>query len=214
MVMQLYKNYIKRPMDFIVATVTLIVLSPVLIGTAILVRINLGSPILFKQERPGCHEEIFTLYKFRTMTNERDAEGHLLPNNKRLTKFGRFLRSTSLDELPELMNIIKGDMSIIGPRPLAVEYLPYYTDEERMRHSVKPGLSGLAQINGRNTASWEQRFQDDLNYIANITFYHDVKIMMKTLVKVMKRADVGEAGVDTPMDFDQYRKEKQKASLS
>jgi undecaprenyl phosphate N,N'-diacetylbacillosamine 1-phosphate transferase len=214
MVMQLYKNYIKRPMDFIVATFTLIVLSPVLIGTAVLVRINLGSPILFKQERPGYHEEIFTLYKFRTMTNERDAEGHLLPNSKRLTKFGRFLRSTSLDELPELMNIIKGDMSIIGPRPLAVEYLPYYTDEERVRHSVKPGLSGLAQINGRNTASWEQRFQDDLNYISNITFFNDVKIMMKTLVKVMKRADVGEAGVDTPMDLDQYRKEKQKASPS
>ena len=212
--MQLYKKYVKRPMDFIMALFTLVLLSPILMGIAILVRINLGSPILFKQERPGYHEGIFTLYKFRTMTDERDAEGHLLPNIRRLTKFGRFLRSTSLDELPELLNIIKGDMSIIGPRPLAVEYLPYYTNEERARHSVRPGLSGLAQINGRNTASWEERFQYDLEYIANITFASDIKIMMKTMVKVTKRADVGESGVDTPIDFDLYRKEKQKASLN
>ena len=196
------------------ALFTLVLLSPILMGIAILVRINLGSPVLFKQERPGYHEGIFTLYKFRTMTDERDAEGHLLPNSRRLTKFGRFLRSTSLDELPELLNIIKGDMSIIGPRPLAVEYLPYYTNEERARHSVRPGLSGLAQINGRNTASWEERFQYDLEYIANITFASDIKIMMKTMVKVTKRADVGESGVDAPLDFDLYRKEKQKASLN
>lgn len=199
-------------MDFFLAAVALILLSPLLLVIAVLVRINLGSPVLFKQERPGYKEKIFTLYKFRTMTDARDAKGQLLPNKRRLTKFGRFLRSTSLDELPELLNIIKGDMAIIGPRPLAVEYLPYYTNEERARHSIRPGLSGLAQINGRNTASWEQRFQYDLEYITNITLANDIKIMIKTLKKVIERTDVGELGVDTPIDFDQYRKAKQKAT--
>ncbi len=199
-------------MDFFLAAVALILFSPLLLVIAVLVRINLGSPVLFKQERPGYKEKIFTLYKFRTMTDARDAKGQLLPNKRRLTKFGRFLRSTSLDELPELLNIIKGDMAIIGPRPLAVEYLPYYTNEERARHSIRPGLSGLAQINGRNTASWEQRFQYDLEYITNITLANDIKIMIKTLKKVIERTDVGELGVDTPIDFDQYRKAKQKAT--
>ena len=200
-------------MDFLLAAIALILLSPLLIGIAILIKVNLGSPILFKQERPGYKEKIFTLYKFRTMTNEKDAKGQLLHTSKRLTKFGRFLRSTSLDELPELLNILKGDMAIIGPRPLIVDYLPYYTNEERDRHSVRPGLSGLAQINGRSTASWEQRFQYDLEYIANITFINDIKIIVKTIGKVMKRTDVGEIDVDTPIDFDQHRKDKQKATL-
>lgn len=201
-------------MDLLFALCALVLLSPLLLGIAILVRINLGSPVLFKQERPGYREEIFTLYKFRTMTDERDQKGCLLPNSRRLTKFGRFLRATSLDELPELLNILKGEMSFIGPRPLAIEYLPYYTNEERARHAVRPGLSGLAQINGRNTASWEQRFQYDLEYIANITFAGDIKIMVKTIVKVINGSDVGELGVDTPIDFDQYRKEEQKTSLN
>ena len=143
--------------------------------------------MIFKQHRPGMNEQIFTMYKFRTMTDERDTNGELLPNRVRLTNFGRFLRSTSLDELPELLNILKGDMSFIGPRPLVTEYLPYYTDEERTRHSVKPGLSGLAQINGRNIASWEQRFRYDIDYVNNITFLGDLKIIVKTMLKVIKK---------------------------
>ncbi|WP_431029543.1 sugar transferase [Lysinibacillus sp. LZ02] len=206
--MQIYRRFMKRPIDFVLALMAIIILSPILLFIAILVRINLGSPIIFKQKRPGLNEKIFTLYKFRTMTDKRDENGELLPNSVRLTPFGRLLRSTSLDELPELLNILKGDMSIIGPRPLAVEYLPYYTTQERIRHSVRPGLSGLAQINGRNTASWEQRFHYDIEYVKKITLFRDIKIVLKTLLKVIKRADIGESGVDSPIDFDQYRKEK------
>lgn len=204
----IYKKYIKRPMDFTLALVALILLSPVFLIVSLLVRINLGTPVIFKQKRPGKDEQIFTIYKFRTMTDERNKNGKLLPNSIRLTKFGRFLRSTSLDELPELINILKGDMSFIGPRPLAIEYLPYYTEQERMRHSVRPGLSGLAQINGRNTVYWEERFLYDLEYVENITFLRDIKIILKTMIKVIKRVDIGESGVDTPIDFDQYRREK------
>ena len=203
--MQLYRRFFKRPLDIMLALVAITLLSPVLLVVALLVRINLGSPIIFKQHRPGMNERIFSMYKFRTMTNERDANGELLPNKVRLTNFGRFLRSTSLDELPEIVNILKGDMSFIGPRPLVPEYLPYYTAEERMRHSVKPGLSGLAQINGRNIASWEQRFHYDIEYVKNITFLGDLKIIVKTIVKVIKKDDIGEIGVDAPLDFDQYR---------
>ncbi|MEK4530980.1 sugar transferase [Solibacillus sp. FSL K6-1554] len=204
----IYKKYIKRPMDFTLALVALILLSPVFLIVSLLVRINLGTPVIFKQKRPGKDEQIFTIYKFRTMTDERNKNGKLLPNSIRLTKFGRFLRSTSLDELPELINILKGDMSFIGPRPLAIEYLPFYTEQERMRHSVRPGLSGLAQINGRNTVYWEERFLYDLEYVENITFLRDIKIILKTMIKVIKRVDIGESGVDTPIDFDQYRREK------
>ncbi len=203
--MQIYRRFFKRPLDIILALVAITLLSPVLILVALLVRINLGSPIIFKQHRPGMNEQIFTMYKFRTMTDERDPTDELLPDSVRLTSFGRFLRSTSLDELPELLNILKGDMSFIGPRPLVTEYLPYYTDEERTRHSVKPGLSGLAQINGRNIASWEQRFRYDIDYVNNITFFGDLKIIVKTMLKVIKRDDIGEIGVDAPVDFDQYR---------
>jgi len=204
--MKIYRRFFKRLLDILLALAVIILLSPIFIIVAILVRINLGSPILFKQQRPGMNEQIFMLYKFRTMTNKRDANGELLPNRARLTKFGRFLRSTSLDELPELINILKGEMSFIGPRPLVIEYLPYYTDDERARHSVKPGLSGLAQINGRNIASWEQRFRYDIEYVNNITFLGDLKIVVKTILKVIKREDIGEIGVDAPLDFDQYRK--------
>ena len=203
--MQIYRRFFKRPLDIILALVAITLLSPVLLLVTLLVRINLGSPIIFKQHRPGMNEQIFTMYKFRTMTDERDTNGELLPNRVRLTNFGRFLRSTSLDELPELLNILKGDMSFIGPRPLVTEYLPYYTDEERTRHSVKPGLSGLAQINGRNIASWEQRFRYDIDYVNNITFLGDLRIIVKTMLKVIKRDDIGEIGVDAPLDFDQYR---------
>lgn len=203
--MQIYRRFFKRPLDIILALGAIILLSPILLLVALLVRIYHGSPIIFKHNRPGMNERIFTMYKFRTMTDERDSNGELLADSVRLTNFGRFLRSTSLDELPELLNILKGDMSFIGPRPLVTEYLPYYTDEERTRHSVKPGLSGLAQINGRNIASWEQRFHYDIEYVNNITFLGDLKILVKTLWKVIKRADIGEPGVDDPLDLDQYR---------
>jgi lipopolysaccharide/colanic/teichoic acid biosynthesis glycosyltransferase len=201
----IYRRFLKRPMDFILSLMAIIALSPVLIIVAVLVRFKLGSPVLFKQKRPGLNEKIFTMYKFRTMTDEKDENGELLPDSVRLTKFGRMLRSTSLDELPELFNILKGDMSIVGPRPLAVQYLPYYTETERMRHSVRPGLSGLAQINGRNTASWEERFNYDVKYVNGITFLGDLKIIYETVLKAIQRSDIGERGVDAPMDFDKYR---------
>lgn len=188
------------------ALCAIIVLSPVLLTVALLVRIKLGSPVIFKQQRPGLNEKIFTLYKFRTMTDAKDENGELLPDSERLTEFGRMLRSTSLDELPELFNIIKGDMSVVGPRPLAVQYLPYYNESERKRHSVKPGLSGLAQINGRNALQWDDKFLFDLQYVDNITFKMDVIIVIKTLIKAFQRTDIGERGVDGPMDFNLYRR--------
>lgn len=200
-----YARCFKRPMDFSLALVALTVLSPVLLIVALLVKNKLGSPIIFKQERPGLNERIFTMYKFRTMTDERDKNGELLPDSVRLTNFGRFLRSTSLDELPELINILKGDMSVIGPRPLAVQYLPYYNENERLRHTVRPGLSGLAQINGRNSVTWEQRFAYDVEYVKHITFLRDVEIIFRTIIKAIKRTDIGERGVDSPTDFHIYR---------
>lgn len=211
--MQLYNKYFKRPLDFLVALIAIIVLSPIFLLLALLIRMNLGSPIIFKQQRPGLNEQIFTLYKFRTMNNERDSSGELLPDNERLTKFGKLLRSTSLDELPELFNILKGEMSFVGPRPLIVKYLPYYTDEERLRHSVRPGLTGLAQVNGRNIVFWLERFRFDLNYVHNITFLGDIKIIIKTILVVLKRSDIGEVGVDAPIDFDQYRKSELSAKI-
>jgi len=157
---------------------------------ALLVRIKLGSPVIFKQKRPGLNEKIFTLYKFRTMTDERDENGELLPDSVRLTKFGKFLRSTSLDELPELFNILKGDMSIVGPRPLLVEYLPLYNEHQKRRHEVRPGLSGLAQINGRNAITWEKKFDYDVEYVDNVSFIGDWKIILLTFIKVFKREGI------------------------
>lgn len=203
--MQMYRKYIKRLLDFLLSLIAFIILMPVMIIIALLVFIKLGKPVIFKQERPGKNEKIFTLYKFRTMTDEKDEEGNLLPDEKRLTKFGRFLRSTSLDELPELVNIIKGDMSIVGPRPLAVSYLPYYNEEEKHRHDVSPGLTGLAQINGRNTLNWEMRFLYDLEYIEHLSFINDCKIILKTILKVLKREDVKVRGTGENIDFDKYR---------
>ncbi len=186
-----YERFVKRGLDAFLATGALIVLSPVLLVTAILVRVKLGSPVLFTQERPGRDSKIFKLYKFRTMTNQRDENGKLLPDDVRLTKFGRKLRSTSLDELPELLNIIKGDMAVIGPRPLLVEYLPYYTAEEHHRHDIRPGLTGWAQVNGRNAiGSWEERFKYDLEYVNHVSFAMDLKVLYTTIIKVIKHSDI------------------------
>ena len=177
----MYRKYFKRLFDIICSLLALIVLSPVLLVTAILVRVKLGSPVIFKQKRPGLHEKIFTLYKFRTMTDQRDEQGGLLPDEVRLTKFGKMLRSTSLDELPELWNILKGDMSIVGPRPLLEKYIPLYTAEQRKRHQVRPGLTGLAQVNGRNKLDWVQKFQLDTEYTRHITFISDIWIILQTV---------------------------------
>lgn len=185
-----YEKYIKRPLDCALACTALAVLSPVFGVTALLVRTKLGSPVLFHQERPGKNGKIFRLYKFRSMTDARDENGELLPDDERLTRFGRLLRSTSLDELPELWNIAKGDMAILGPRPLLVEYLPYYTEREKHRHDVRPGLSGLAQVHGRNALSWEEKFNWDLQYVDHITFAGDVKLLFETVYKTVKRSDI------------------------
>ena len=186
----LYERYIKRPQDFILSLGALIVLSPLLAIIAILVRIKLGKPVLFKQERPGRNERIFILYKFRTMTNQRDVHGRLLPDYLRLTRFGSFLRVTSLDELPELWNIVRGDMSIIGPRPLLVQYLKRYNKQQRRRHEVRPGLSGLAQVNGRNAISWEEKFKLDIEYVDNVSFIGDWKIVLLTMKKVLVKEGI------------------------
>ncbi len=201
----MYKNFFKRFLDIIISLLGLIILSPVILIVAILVRIKLGSPIIFKQDRPGKDEKIFKLYKFRSMSDRKDENGKLLPDSERLTKFGKILRATSLDELPELVNILKGDMSLIGPRPLAVSYLPYYNEEEKHRHDVRPGLTGLAQINGRNAINWDERFAYDIEYVNNITFINDCKILFKTFYKVLKRDDVVVTGTGTVIDFDEYR---------
>ena len=201
----MYRKWIKRLLDIIISGAGLLILSPLLLILWILVRCKLGSPVLFTQERPGRRERIFKLYKFRTMTDARDEKGELLPDEVRLTKFGRLLRSTSLDELPELFNIFKGDMSLIGPRPLLVRYLPYYTKEERRRHDVRPGLTGLAQVNGRNALGWEARFAYDIEYVDHLTFLMDLKIIGMTVYKVLKRADTLSGDQQTVEDFDKYR---------
>lgn len=206
----MYRNGIKRFLDFMLSLIGIMVLSPILLVLWILVRVKLGSPVLFHQERPGRNEKIFKLYKFRSMTDERDAQGNLLPDEVRLTKFGRILRSTSLDELPELFNILKGDMSLIGPRPLLVRYLPYYTDEERHRHDVRPGLTGLAQVNGRNALGWEDRFRYDLYYVQHLSFLMDLKIIAMTAGKVLKRSGTLSGADQTVADFDVYRSGQRK----
>ncbi len=200
----MYKKFIKRFLDLILSLMALIILMPLMLIIYILVRVKLGKPAIFKQERPGKDEKIFTLYKFRTMTDEKDENGNLLPDEQRLTKFGKMLRSTSLDELPELVNIIKGDMSIVGPRPLLVRDMVFMTEIQRKRHSVRQGLTGLAQVNGRNNITWEEKIKYDLNYVENISFINDVKIILKTVIKVFKREDTQTDGMQTAEDLGDY----------
>lgn len=198
----MYAKYVKRPMDFVLSLIAIICLSPVMAVTAILVRTKLGSPVLFRQQRPGKDEKIFNMYKFRSMTDEKDDDGNLLPDEVRLTKFGRALRKTSLDELPELFNILKGDMSIVGPRPLLVAYLSRYDERQKRRHEVRPGLSGLAQINGRNAISWEEKFEWDVTYVDNITFIGDIRIILLTVWKAfVKEEGISAEGQATIEEF-------------
>lgn len=196
-----YGKYIKRLLDFTLSFLALIILSPVLLVTAVLVRIKLGSPIIFHQERPGKSEKIFRLYKFRSMTDECDENGNLLPDDQRLTRFGQILRSTSLDELPELLNILRGDMSIVGPRPLLVKYLPLYNEEQKHRHDVRPGLTGWAQANGRNAISWEEKFKLDVWYVQHISFWVDVKVIFMTVKKVFCRDGISSETSVTMEEF-------------
>ncbi|HFO1009950.1 TPA: sugar transferase [Enterococcus faecium] len=188
-------------LDILLSGIALIVLSPIILIVGFLVRIKLGSPIIFKQERPGKSEKIFSMYKFRTMTDERDHNGEYLPDEIRLTKFGKILRATSLDELPELWNILKGDMSIVGPRPLLVEYLPLYSEKQRKRHNVRPGLTGLAQVNGRNAISWEEKFDLDVYYVDKISFFNDLIIIIQTCKKVIKKENINTINNNIPEKF-------------
>ncbi len=200
----MYAKYIKRPLDFFLSLCAVLVLSPIFLVLIVLGALMMKGNPFFTQLRPGKNEKIFRLVKFRTMTCERDKNGELLPDDKRLTKYGKFLRSTSLDELPELFNILKGDMAVIGPRPQLVRDMVFMTKEQRKRHSIRPGLSGLAQINGRNAIKWEDKFKFDLEYIKDITFLGDVKIIVLTVVKVFKREDISEEGMETAEDLGDY----------
>lgn len=196
-----YELYLKRLLDIILSLAAIIVLAPVFLLITILVRKKLGKPVLFTQERPGLNEKIFKMYKFRSMTDERDENGELLPDEVRLTKFGKFLRSTSLDELPELFNILKGDMSVVGPRPLLVKYLPLYNEKQKHRHDVQPGLTGWAQVNGRNSITWEQKFEYDIEYSQNISFALDSKIFFLTVKKVFFKEGISAKGEATMSEF-------------
>lgn len=198
----MYRHFFKRFFDFILSLIAIIILSPVYIIVAILVRVKLGSPVIFIQERPGKDEKIFKMYKFRSMTSETDKEGNLLPDEIRLTSFGQKLRSTSLDELPELFNILKGDMSIIGPRPLLVKYLPLYSDFQRHRHDVRPGLTGWAQVNGRNAISWEDKFRLDVEYTGKCSFFMDLKVFFKTISSVLKKEGISS---DTSATMEEFK---------
>ncbi len=208
-----YRSFLKRFFDIILSAFAIIVLGIPMIVIALLVRVLNGKPILFRQERIGLNEKPFMLNKFRSMRNAYDADGIPLPDSQRITKFGKFIRNTSIDELPSLWNIFKGDMSIIGPRPLPVNYLPWFTKEERMRHTVRGGLTGLAQVNGRNATTWEERFQHDLYYVKNLSFSLDLKILFKTVYVVLKRDNIGVRGISTPPDFHVYRSGKSEKEL-
>ena len=205
----MYQKYIKRLLDIILSLIAIIITLPIFLITGILVLIFLGKPAIFRQKRPGKKEKIFTMYKFRTMSNKKDKDGNLLPDDQRLNKFGKFLRSTSLDELPEILCcILPGKMSFIGPRPLLVKYLPYYTKEEHHRHDVRPGLTGWAQVNGRNLVNWDERFKMDLEYVDNLTFMMDVKVIFKTISIVFKREGITDGKTETMTFLDEERKDK------
>ena len=204
----MYAKYIKRMLDFLIALVGLVVASPILLIVAVLVRTKLGSPVLFTQERPGKDEKTFKLYKFRSMSDARDEQGNLLPDKDRLTPFGKMLRATSLDELPELFNILKGDMSLIGPRPLLVSYLPWYTEREQLRHTVRPGLTGLAQVSGRNSLVWDKRLEKDVEYVEHLSFMMDLKILFMTVKKVVCKDDVAEDTNVIEGNFAEIRKQQ------
>ena len=210
----MYAKCLKRLFDFFIALIAIAVLSPILLLLTLIGAVAMGGNPFFTQLRPGKNEKIFRLIKFRTMNNRRDADGKLLPDQNRLNGYGRFLRATSLDELPELFNILVGHMAIVGPRPLVPQYLPYYTDEERRRHSVRPGLTGLAQVNGRNALQWEERFAYDLKYVERITLWGDVKILFLTVTSVFKRRNVVVRGTGRVTDFDKYREEQRKAQMA
>ena len=203
----MYKKYIKRILDIVLSLLVIVLFSWLYLILAVLVRVKLGSPIIFKQQRPGKDEKVFGMYKFRSMTDEKDENGNLLPDEVRLTSFGKKLRATSLDELPEFFNILKGDMSFIGPRPLLVKYLPYYNERERLRHSVRPGLTGYAQAHGRNAISWEKKFEYDGYYVEHLTFCMDVKVIIDTVKTVLSHDGVV---LNALPDFDDYRKEQSK----
>jgi undecaprenyl phosphate N,N'-diacetylbacillosamine 1-phosphate transferase len=202
----IYRRFLKRPGDIVLSFSAILLLSPIFLVIAALVKIKLGSPVLFRQKRPGLHEEIFTMYKFRTMKEETDAHGKLLPDSSRLTSFGKGLRSTSLDELPELFNILKGHMSIVGPRPLLEKYLPYYTETEKLRHTVRPGLTGLAQISGRNELEWTERLALDVDYVKEVSFLLDMKIIIRTIQKVLQREGIIIADQASYQDLDIERR--------
>ena len=206
----IYRKYFKRPLDLILSLAAIIVLSPLFLLIAILVRLMLGSPVIFKQQRPGLNGKIFTIYKFRTMLDKRDANGDFLPDELRFTRFGKFLRSTSLDELPELINVLKGDMSIIGPRPLLIQYLSLYNEHQSRRHEVRPGLSGWAQINGRSAIGWEEKFNLDVEYVDNISFMLDLKIILLTFKKVIIREGINSDTAATMEYFEGNEKESEK----
>ena len=197
----IYEQYIKRPQDFLCSLLALIVLSPVMLITAVLVQVKLGSPVIFKQRRPGKDEKIFTLYKFRTMTDGKDKNGKLLSDEERLTSFGKKLRATSLDELPELFNILKGDMAVVGPRPLLVQYLPLYNERQKRRHEVRPGFTGYAQVHGRNAITWEEKFEKDVYYVDHVTFLGDWKIIVQTIKTVLNREGISSETSATMEDF-------------
>lgn len=197
----IYAKYFKRIFDFVLSLCALVILLPVLVSIAGLVKLKLGSPVLFAQDRPGLHEKIFKMYKFRTMTNEMDEEGNLLPDDVRLTSFGKFLRATSLDELPELINIVKGEMAIVGPRPLLVKYLPLYNSEQKKRHLVRPGLTGLAQVNGRNAISWQEKFAHDVSYVNNLNLFLDLSIVFLTVKKIFVKEGISSATSVTMEEF-------------
>ncbi len=202
----MYKFFLKRLLDFVLSLLALLILFPLLVVLGILVRVFLGTPVLFVQQRPGVNEKIFKLYKFRSMTDRKDIEGNLLPDEERLTRFGRFLRASSLDELPELVNILKGDMSIVGPRPLLVQYLDRYNNFQKRRHEVRPGITGLAQVNGRNALSWKKKFQYDVWYVDHVSFVQDVKIILQTIRVVLSHSDISSSTSATMEEFGEASK--------